>query len=160
MLLLLSHDWAPPYNSTGRAFSYMSLSNPQNTMRQVTLVTSFWVGKFTGKDIKWLTNHSVWKQQSQNRIQIHGTRVQSLSFPSYLSEVSLQWRLTIDISVQFSLVAQSCPTLCDSVNHSTPGLPVHHQLPESTQTHVHWVGNTIQPSDPLLTPSPPAFSLS
>ena len=96
----------------------------------------------------------------QNRIQIHGTRVQLLCFPSYLSEVSLQWRLTIDISVQFSLVAQSCPTLCDPVNHSTPGLPVHHQLPESTQTHVHWVSKTIQPSDPLSTPSPPAFSLS
>ena len=48
-------------------------------------------------------------------------------------------------SVQFSSVAQSCPTLCDPMNRSTPGLPVHHQLPESTQTHVHWVGDPIQP---------------
>ena len=47
------------------------------------------------------------------------------------------------VSVQFSLVAQSCPTLCDSMSHSTPGLPVHHQIPESTQTHVHWVGDAI-----------------
>ena len=46
-------------------------------------------------------------------------------------------------TVQFSSVAQSCPTLCDPMNHSTPGLPVHHQLPESTQTHVHWVGEAI-----------------
>jgi len=57
-------------------------------------------------------------------------------------------------SVQFSSVAQSCPTLCDPMNHSTPGLPVHHQLPESTQTHVHRVSDAIQPSHPLLSPSP------
>ena len=50
--------------------------------------------------------------------------------------------------------------LCDSMNRSTPGLPVHHQLPESTQTHVHWVGDAIQPSHPLLSPSPPACNLS
>ena len=52
-------------------------------------------------------------------------------------------------SVQFILVAQSCPTLCEPMNYSTPGLPVHHQLPEFTQTHVHRVGNAIQPSHPL-----------
>ena len=56
--------------------------------------------------------------------------------------------------VQFSSVAQSCPTLCDPMNCSTPGLPVHHQLLESTQTHVHWVGDVIQPSHPLSSPSP------
>ena len=60
------------------------------------------------------------------------------------------------VSVQFSLVVQSCPTLCDPMNHSMPGLPVHHQLPEFTQTHVHWVGDAIQPSHPLSSPSPPA----
>ena len=58
--------------------------------------------------------------------------------------------------VQFSSVAQSCPTLCDPMNRSMPGLPVHHQLPEFTQTHVHWVGDAIQPSHPLSSPSPPA----
>ena len=59
-------------------------------------------------------------------------------------------------SIQFSSVAQSCPTLCDPMNHSTPGLPVHHQLPEFTQTLVHRVGDAIQPSHPLSSPSPPA----
>ena len=54
--------------------------------------------------------------------------------------------------VQFSSVAQSCPTLCDPMNCSTPGLPVHHQLPEFTQTHVHQVSDAIQPSHPLLSP--------
>ena len=61
-------------------------------------------------------------------------------------------------SVQFTLVAQSCPTLCDPMNHSTPGFPVHHQLLESTQTHVHWVGDAIQPSHPLSSPSPPVLN--
>ena len=56
----------------------------------------------------------------------------------------------------FSSVAQSCPTLCDPMNHSKPGLPVHHHLPEFTQTHVHWVSDIIQPSHPLSYPSPPA----
>ena len=61
---------------------------------------------------------------------------------------------------QFSSVAQSCPTLCDPMNCSTPGLPVHHQLPEFTQTHVHRVGDAIQPPHPLSSPSPPASNPS
>ena len=59
-------------------------------------------------------------------------------------------------ALQFSSVAQSCPTLCDPMNRSTPGFPVHHQLPEFTQTHVHRVNDAIQPSHPLSSPSPPA----
>jgi len=58
--------------------------------------------------------------------------------------------------LQFSSVTQSCPTLCNCTNRSTPGLPVHHQLLELTQTHVHWVSDAIQPSHPLSSPSPPA----
>ena len=58
--------------------------------------------------------------------------------------------------VQFSSVAQSCPTVCDPTNRSTPCFPVHPQLPELTQTHVHRVGDAIQPSHPLSSPSPPA----
>ena len=65
----------------------------------------------------------------------------------------------MQISVQFSSVAQSL-TLCDPMNRSTPGLPVHHQLPELTQTHVHCAGDAIQPSHPLSSPSPPAFNLA
>ena len=61
-----------------------------------------------------------------------------------------------NISVQFSSVTQSCPTLCDPMNRNTPGLPVHHQLLEFTQTHVHRVSDAIQPSHPLSSPSPPA----
>ena len=60
-------------------------------------------------------------------------------------------------SVKFSSVTQSCPTLCDSMDCSTSGFPFHHQSPELAQTHVHWVSDAIQPSHPLLSPSPPAF---
>ena len=74
---------------------------------------------------------------------------------------SFEWYTGVQFrSVQFSSVAQSCPTLCDPMNHSTPGLPVHHQLPESNQTHVHQVGDAIQPSHPLSSPSPLALNLS
>ena len=64
------------------------------------------------------------------------------------------------LKIQFSSVTQSCLTLCDPMNRSMSGLPVHHQLPEFTQIHAHWVGDAIQPSHPLSSPSPPAFNLS
>ena len=66
----------------------------------------------------------------------------------------------VGISQSVSSVAQSCPTLCDPMDCSTPGLPVHHQLPELAQTHVHQVSDAIQPPHPLLSPCPSAFSLS
>ena len=97
----------------------------------------------------------------------------SLSTLWYCLSLGLEWKLTLsspaataefskfaDIlgtySVQFSSVAQSCPTLCDPMNRSTLGLPVHHQVPQFTQTHVHRVGDAIQPSHPLSSPSLPA----
>ena len=61
---------------------------------------------------------------------------------------------------QFSSVAQSCSTFCNPIDFSTPGFPVHHQLPGLTQTHVHWLGDAIQPSHSLSSPSPPTFNLS
>ena len=66
----------------------------------------------------------------------------------------------LNTSVQFSSVTQSCPTLCDPMNRSTPGLSVCHQLPEFTQTHMHQFGDAIQPFHPLSSPSLPAFNLS
>ena len=65
----------------------------------------------------------------------------------------------LPVSFQFSSVTQLCPTLFEPMDYSTPGLPVHHELPEFTQTHVHWAGDATQPSHPL-SPSPPAFNLS
>ena len=78
----------------------------------------------------------------------------------FLYKELLQANKNTDIATkepfQFSSVSQSCPTVCDPMNHSTPGLPVHHQLLEFTQTDVHQVSDAIQPSHPLLSPSPPA----
>ena len=76
------------------------------------------------------------------------------------NNISNKYSSINNISVQFSSVTQSCSTLCNPMNHSTPGLPVHHQLPESTQTHIYRVGDAIQPSHPLLSPPPPALNLS
>ena len=123
--------------------------------------------------------------ETQARIKIAGRKVNNLwytddttlmaeseeelkSLLMKVKEVSLKAGLKLNIqkmkimasgpisSVQFSSVAQSCPTLCDPMIHSTQGLTVHHQLSEFTQTHVHRVGDAIQPSHPLLSPSPPA----
>ena len=69
-------------------------------------------------------------------------------------------KMVLKLFIQFSSVAQSCPTLCNPMNRSTPGLPVHQQLPEFTQTRVHQVGDSIQPSHPLSSPPPPAPSPS
>ena len=77
-----------------------------------------------------------------------------LFFNNFLSD------LVTDSPIQFGSVTPSCPTLCDPMNRSTPGLPVHHQLPKFTQTHVHRVSDAIQPSRPRLSPSPSALNLS
>ena len=78
---------------------------------------------------------------------------------SWMISFRIDWFDLFLLSVPFSSVAQSCPTLRDSMNRSKPDIPVHHQLPESTQTHVHWVGDAIKSSHPLLSPSP-AFNIS
>ena len=77
---------------------------------------------------------------------------------SVCQEIILQI-LVFSFCFPFSSVTQSCLTLCNPMDCRMPGLPVHHQLPEFTQTHVHWVGDFIQPSHPLSSPSPPAFNL-
>ena len=79
---------------------------------------------------------------------------------SMVTFMSLSGKLKYLICTQFSSVAQSCLTLCDPMDCSTPGFPVHHQLQKLAQTHVHRVGDAIQPLHPLSSPSPPAFNLS
>ena len=91
-------------------------------------------------------------KQEQN----HGHREQIGGCPGGGVKEGMEWKGLGLSSVQFTSVAQACPTLCDLMNRSMPGLPVHHQLPELTQTHVHWVGDAIQPSHPLSSPSPPS----
>ena len=89
--------------------------------------------------------------------------ISPLTFQTFFTWLCYMFSLIILPKVniyQFSSVAQLCLTLCDPMNHSRPGLPVHHQLLEFTQTHVHWVSDAIQPSRPLSSPSPPTFNLS
>ena len=100
---------------------------------------------------------------SQSQTQLSNFTGSHLGPHGVLSALCSAWVLVSHLfytSVQFSSVAQSCPTLCDPMNRSTPGLPVHHQLPEFTQTHAHRVGDAIQLSHPLSSPSPPSFNLS
>ena len=104
------------------------------------------------------------KGSRQSEHQRSGIKLRNLAF--YVWEDPSLWAHWIHSlhrhfsSVQFSSVTQSCPTLCNPMDCSTPGLPVRHQLPEFTQTHVHWVSDAIQPSYLLPSPSPPAFNLS
>ena len=82
---------------------------------------------------------------------------EGIGYPlQYSGQENFKDSIVHGVTAQFSSVAQLCPTLCDPMNHSTPDLPVHHQLSEFTQTHVHWVGDVIQPSHPLSSLSPPA----
>ena len=113
--------------------------------------------------LKWIFNPSGNFQMTvlyTTRISVLGNLQNSESFVkcSSLSFMSIRDYLT-ERGLQFSSVAQSCPTLCDPVDCSMPGLPVYHQLPEFTQTPVHRVGDAIQ-SHPLSSPSTPAFNLS
>ena len=90
------------------------------------------------------------------------TRLSGFTLP-YLIQVKLNIFQQYDMNnsyIQFSSVTQSCSTLCDPMDCSTPGFPVHHHLPELAQTHVHRVSDAIQPSHPLSSPSLPAFNLS
>ena len=113
-----------------------------------------------------LSLDSHWSQANQNKTKAHssGGPKYNILHPSSWGFPLLilwdRWLQQSDFSQSVSSVAQSCPTLCDPMNHSRPGLPGHHQLPEFTQTHVHQVGDAIQPSHPLSSPSPPAFNLS
>ena len=95
----------------------------------------------------------VWNLESWN--------FQLCPFSRLFWQIKLQWSIISHIcSVNFSSVAQMCLILCDLMNHSTPGLPVHHQLLGSTQTHVHWVCDDIQQFHSQSSPSPPTFNLS
>ena len=87
---------------------------------------------------------------------VTGASSQDTDIGIWFTQGRTSFPLGTRLSVQFSSISQSCPTLCDPMNRSAPGLPVHHQLLEFTQTHVYRVSDAIQPSHPLSPPSPPA----
>ena len=107
--------------------------------------------------MKKSTNNKSWRECGEKGMLLHYWWECKLIQPLW----KMVWRFLKKLgikspSVQFNSVAQLCLTLCDPMNYSTPGLPVHQQLPEFTQTHVHRVGDANQPSHPLSSPSPPA----
>ena len=113
-----------------------------------------WMASPTQWTWVWVNSGSWWWTREAWRAAVHGVAKIRTRLNDW-TEGNIMQR-----SDQIRSVAQSYPTLCDPMNHSTPGLPVHQQLPEFNQTHVHWVGDAIQPSHSLLSPSPPALNLS
>ena len=124
----------------------------QTPLNWVYIIASHKEDKGLNRQITWAKGSPMVTRSNINR-KVKETSQKS-SVVNFLSRV-----LTHLGRLQFSSVAQSCPTLCDPMNHSTSGLPVHHQLPEFTQTHVHRVGDAIQPSHPVVPFSPCPQSL-
>ena len=130
----MSNSWSFRRNSAGQKGTarYMWSTEREKSITKITL---------SGKDLiqNWWRSQKLFRQAKLREFST--------------TKLTLQQMFS---SAQFSSVTQLCLTVCDPMNYSTPGLPVHHQLPEFTQTHVHWVGDAIQPSHPLSSPSPPA----
>ena len=102
---------------------------------------------------KWV--QPTFRLECQNLSLINQLFISGCKTPLQIFNISKPWSLgDIHLSDQIRSVAQSCPILCDPMNRSMPGLAVHHQLPEFTETHIHWVSDAIQPSHPLSSPSP------
>ena len=147
-----------PFSPTFKLSQHQSLFQWVGFLYKVTKVLEFQLPMniqnwFPLGWIRWISCSTRDSQESSPTPQFKSSNSLALSFLYSSALISIH-------SVQFSSVAQSCPTLCDPMNHSTPGLPVHHQLPEFTQTHVHRVGDAIQSSHPLSSPSLPVFNPS
>jgi len=145
LILLYSHQLtiASQLSLSGFFLSYIFHTNDIIP----SICGGLWLTAFTQNVFKFPPNCSIYQYfiYFSCQITIH---CNNCVYPSF------------DGSVQFSSVTQSCLTLCNPMNCSTPGLPVHHQLPEFTQTHIHQVSDAIQPSHHLLSPSPLALNLS
>ena len=124
------------------------------------LVLHCWcLGSIPGQGTETL--QATWCGQEKKKAQSQVSNNLDSNLSSSISQAKILRQVTCTVhSVQFSSVTQSCPTLCDPMDCSTPGLPVRHQLPEFTQTRVHGVSDAIQPSHPLSSPSPPTLNLS
>ena len=139
-----------------KPLQYFCLENPRNTMkRQKDMTLKDELPRSVGA--QYATGNE-WRNKSRKNEETEPKQKQHLvvDVTGDESKVRCCKQQYCISSVQFSSVSQSCPTLCDPMNHSTPGLPVHHQLLDFTQSHAHRVGDSIQPSHPLSSRSPPA----
>ena len=144
-----------PFSLVG-LFIYLFIYFLQPPSIQYTKTSQMEAGPSDSSQKTWIFEHCIQLFPTSKRSWVWGFS----STHSVLSQGQGCDYFQISISVQFSSVAQSCPTLWNPKDCSMPDLPIHHQLPEFTQTHVHRVSDAIQPSHPLSSPSPPAFSLS
>ena len=155
----------------GKPLQYSCLENPMNTMKRQKDMTQkdelpIFISSIFIMEILFGTRRQSKKSRNKRHTNYKVKRFLSSLWMTLLSmkkiprKVYCKRRNKTKTTGQFSSVAQSCPTLCHPMNCSTPGLPVHHHLPESTQTHVHRVSDDIQPSHPLSSPSPPAHNPS
>ena len=152
MLLLLSHFsrvrlWVTPLTAAHQVPPSLGFSRQEH-----------WIGLPFPSPMQESENCKWSRSVVSNSLWPHGLQPTKLLRPWDFPGKSMEW-VAIAFSIHISIVSsvpQLCPTLCDPTNHSTPGRPVHHQLPEFTQTHVHRVSDAIQLSQPLLSPSPPA----
>ena len=156
------------------SFLWLSRRSNQSILKEVSLECSL-VGLMLKLKLQYF-GHLMWRADSFVKTlmlgKIEGRRRRGRQRMRWLDGITdsmdirlfhilVLWILPLKtLGDMLSSVAQSCLILCDPMNCSTPGLPVHHQFPESTQTHVHWGGDAIQPSHPLSAPSPPALNLS
>ena len=115
--------------------------------------------KGTGNIYRTLSSEKTTQLKNGQKFSKENTQISRKHVKSWLTTYVIS-SVQFGSVAQSSSVTQSCPTLCDSMDHSTPGLPVHHQLLEFTQTHVYRVSDALPPSYPLLSPSPPALNLS
>ena len=146
----------PPQNTPLWHEGYIELKAFEKKLIQENLFVLPYFGLKAGhKFIKGVPLPSLlWRAEGSHQKELLAAQRQHLrNLYDQFTQTSPNWPFS---SVQFISVTQSCLTLCDPMNRSTPGLPVHHQLPEFTQTHVHWVSDAIQPSHPWSSPSPPA----
>ena len=128
------------HHSKGLIYIYLFIYSTIQTTELGVLLALFYKGGKKDREVREVSIYIVWFQIGKECVKA------IYCHPAYLTSMQSQ----------LSSVAQSCPTLCDPMTCSTPGLPVHYQLPEFTQTHVHRVSDAIQPSHPLSSPSPPA----
>ena len=153
-----SHPWSSPSSPASSPSQYQSLFQWVNSLHEVAKVLEFQLQhhSFQRNPRVDLQNGLVGSPCSPRDSQESSPIPQFKSINSLALSFLYSSALISIHSVHFSPVAQCCLTLCDPMNHSTPGLPVHHQLPEFTQTRVYLVSDAIQLSHPLLSPSPPA----
>ena len=144
----LLHPWDSPGKNTGVGCHFLlhCMKMKVKLLSRVQLCATPWTAAHQAPPSMGFSRQEYWSGVPLPSPQVNNKYMKSYS-------------ASFVISQSVSSVAQLCPTLCDPMNRSTPGLPVHHQLLESSQTHVHQVSDAIQPSHALLSPSPPALNL-